>query len=110
MAYVKQTWSCGDEISAEKLNHMEDGIFSANSGGGTALVVKFQEDGITLDHTWQEIFDAFPNVAFDSSDEGSMHRNLVADVLGYGDNYQVSVAGKMYKTNSPSGYPKKDFQ
>lgn len=31
MAYTKQTWECGDVITAEKLNHMEDGI--ANSGG-----------------------------------------------------------------------------
>lgn len=26
MAYEKQTWSTGDVITAEKLNHMEDGI------------------------------------------------------------------------------------
>ena len=26
MAYEKQTWNTGDVISAEKLNHMEDGI------------------------------------------------------------------------------------
>ena len=32
MAYVKQTWACGDEITAEKLNHMEDGIESARGG------------------------------------------------------------------------------
>lgn len=31
MAYEKQTWECGETISADKLNHMEDGI--ANSGG-----------------------------------------------------------------------------
>lgn len=31
MSYEKQTWKCGDSITAEKLNHMEDGI--ANSGG-----------------------------------------------------------------------------
>ena len=39
MAYVKQTWSCGDEISAEKLNHMEEGIESASIGGGTSGIV-----------------------------------------------------------------------
>lgn len=32
MAYEKQTWECGETITAEKLNHMEDGI--ANCGGG----------------------------------------------------------------------------
>ena len=35
MAYEKQTWQCGETITADKLNHMEDGI--ANSGGGGAV-------------------------------------------------------------------------
>lgn len=34
MAYEKQTWECGETITADKLNHMEEGISSANSGGG----------------------------------------------------------------------------
>lgn len=32
MAYTKQTWECGDTITAEKLNHMEDGIADASGG------------------------------------------------------------------------------
>lgn len=31
MAYEKQTWQCGETITADKLNHMEDGI-SENGG------------------------------------------------------------------------------
>ena len=30
MAYVKNTWTTGDTITADKLNHMEDGIFGAD--------------------------------------------------------------------------------
>lgn len=29
MAYTKQTWSTGDTITADKLNHIEDGIDAA---------------------------------------------------------------------------------
>lgn len=32
MSYEKQTWVTGDVVTADKLNHMEDGI--SNSGGG----------------------------------------------------------------------------
>lgn len=32
MAYEKQNWQCGDEITAEKLNHMESGIELAGGG------------------------------------------------------------------------------
>ena len=35
MAYEKQTWANGDVITAEKLNHMEDGI----AQGGTSGIV-----------------------------------------------------------------------
>lgn len=34
MAYNPTEWKCGDTITAEKLNKMEDGI--ANAGGGYA--------------------------------------------------------------------------
>lgn len=34
MAYTKQTWQTGETITAEKLNHMEDGI--AGAGGGVS--------------------------------------------------------------------------
>lgn len=35
MAYEKHEWQCGETITADKLNHIEDGIAEA-SGGGTA--------------------------------------------------------------------------
>ena len=34
MSYVKNTWQTGDTITATGLNHMEDGIADAGSGGG----------------------------------------------------------------------------
>lgn len=34
MAYEKNTWTNGDTITAEKLNHMEDGISEGGSSGG----------------------------------------------------------------------------
>lgn len=60
MAYTKQTWVTGDTITAEKLNHVEDGIgeaFPANQG--TANAGKFAvvgSDGkmtVVSMQTWQ---------------------------------------------------------
>lgn len=36
MAYEKQTWNKGDTITAEKLNHMEDGIVTVEKQQGPA--------------------------------------------------------------------------
>lgn len=33
MAYERHEWQCGESITAEKLNHMEEGIADAGSGG-----------------------------------------------------------------------------
>ena len=41
MAYQKQTWECGDAITAERLNHMEDGIASAEGSGSTPTITTF---------------------------------------------------------------------
>lgn len=38
MAYEPKVWECGDVVSAEALNHIEQGI--AQSGGGTVEVIK----------------------------------------------------------------------
>ena len=35
MAYEPKTWQCGEVVSAEALNHIEQGIADASSGGGT---------------------------------------------------------------------------
>lgn len=35
MAYTKQNWQTGETITAEKLNHMEDGIKNASDSGGS---------------------------------------------------------------------------
>lgn len=65
MSYVKNNWKNGDVISADKLNHMEDGI---SSGGGAMIVggtwgeIKEEDWGykveFTADKTWEEISQA----------------------------------------------------
>ena len=66
MNYEKQTWERGETISADKLNHMEEGI--ANAGGGGTLVVGFDRlEGDfpnvyeVYDKTWSEVSSALEN-------------------------------------------------
>ena len=64
MAYEKQNWVCGDTLTAEKLNHMEQGIEDASqSGGGSEIVnmtTTIDENNClvcTLDKTASELYD-----------------------------------------------------
>lgn len=68
MAYEPKTWECGETITADALNHIEQGI--ANSGGGTEpliFTVSIEhgvpctggaQDIYTYNLSWQEIYDA----------------------------------------------------
>lgn len=47
MSYVKTNWANGDTITADKLNHIEQGVYDASSGGssgGGPLDVAFAVD------------------------------------------------------------------
>ena len=73
MAYTKNIWTSGDIVTSEKLNHIEDGINNiqeavsmmefGGSGSSVFLInaIESEDDGnhlLTLDKTWQEIYDA----------------------------------------------------
>lgn len=75
MSYVKTTWSNGDTITADKLNHMETGIYDASQGGGGGgsgvFVAHFEvtwvdehTKAITCDKTVDEIVDAYVSNEF----------------------------------------------
>ena len=57
MSYDKQTWVNGDVITAEKLNHIEDGI--SGSGGSNALICEYDYNVRHTNKTFGEIKDAF---------------------------------------------------
>lgn len=64
MAYEKQNWVCGDTLTAEKLNHMEQGIEDASQSSGGSEIVNMtmatDEDNCivcTLDKTASELYD-----------------------------------------------------
>lgn len=60
MSYERQTWSTGETITANKLNHMEDGIAGGGSGGVLVVHKVYDEttDEVTLDKTYSEIRNA----------------------------------------------------
>lgn len=41
MSYTKNSWSTGDTITAEKLNHLERGVYDASEGAGGPVRVPF---------------------------------------------------------------------
>ena len=106
MAYTPTNWKCGDTITADKMNHIEEGIENA---GGSAFEVHAGSNN-TLDKTWQEIYDAMPNAYIGSEESGKM---CILGAVAMQNNYfiltfnptQSDVQMMVFLTDSASGYP-----
>lgn len=90
MAYTKNTWTDGDIVTSEKLNHMEDGVAGAYKMMNVGNVTLFAGTiNGTLDKTWQEIFDAVSagNICYfigtDQYDEYSKKMLIIINVYVY---------------------------
>ena len=111
MAYEPTTWKSGDVVTSAKLNKIEQGI--ANAGGGGVFVVGLDMQTMTLNKTWQEIFDAGFPVVLASPGEGMtiyMTPLLVTADNGRYDVFvmmlsQGSISVQDFVTDSADGYP-----
>ena len=106
MSYEPKTWQCGDTITAEELNRMEQGI--AQGGGGSAPLevhkVLVSGDFYRLDKTWQEIYDAFPNVFYEESSDGVGGKAGISLVYYNSDGYWV-ILESPFLAVEPTDYP-----
>ncbi len=105
MAYVKQTWETGQTITADKLNHMEDGI-----GGSGAYIFRPTGSPRVLDKTFAEIKDMMEAgvVLYDCNayNEYSPLNKLVYDNEGY---FSITFdTSYNYIGNSADAYPTED--
>lgn len=104
MSYVKQTWSSGNKITAEKLNHIEDGV------AATAIVVTgtTAENTTTLDTTWQDINDAFAagsNVVVTTSAGLFSVVSVETDTTDYSVYVLIGGVATAFVASASSGYP-----
>ena len=128
MSYTKHTWTNGDVITATKLNEMENGIDEASSGespGGILIINETEVDdshgnGLILDKTWQEIFDAIyedKKACYIYYDETTTNdHNTVISVVTRVDSfihtgeypntqYSVETTDNQWSTHSTDDYP-----
>lgn len=93
MAYTPKTWECGETITAEDLNHIEQGI-AENSGGGTLVIREDRHEGLNIiyDKTWTEVKNALTNG----------ERVIIAAVDGDGNPSQLNVVEAVFRNNKYS--------
>ena len=93
MSYEKQTWATGDVISANKLNHMEDGITSGGAfyvtfNGDNPATTEGEFTNVTADHTLEEAvaaYNAGQPVIFRMGGETNGETWTWGDALAYDD-------------------------
>lgn len=119
MAYTPKTWACEDTITADDLNHIEQGIAEASGGTAPFLIFKAVSEEqttepcpndaskniyittTTYNHTWQEIYDALnaDTPVFYVNNLESVHWALVADAYYDDENrYGIETGGETLAT------------
>lgn len=69
MAYEKQTWTTGELITAEKLNHMEDGIGGSSVEPITITITYDDDTGTyTANKTYVDFYAEWGNCSDESTD------------------------------------------
>ena len=118
MSYTKQTWVTGDTITAEKLNHIEDGI----DGISDILIVNVDYTGSAnvLDKTYTEIKNALLSgqniiICYEDVDEDEQYgyeRRTYYPIVYLEENivqseggtyYSVYFTNGTYQASSPDG-------
>ena len=83
--------------------------FSGGGGSASSLEVVMTIDGedAILNKTWQEIYDAFPNVFLSLSEEGSVVKSAILEVSQISGDYTIVVAlnSTIFEAASADDYP-----
>lgn len=117
MSYEKHTWTNGEVITADKLNHIEGGIAEGGSVGGS-LVINTTMEGTTetFDKTCAEVLGAFLSgspciIVHAPAYEGDSPRvSLIYEASGddqYG--YAFSDRNATYNGSTENDYPHASF-
>lgn len=77
MAYLKHNWASKEVITANKLNHMEQGVELLDN---QIIIAQILTDGtsVFLDKTWKEIYNVINN-----------NKGVCFLLSGYSDNYEA---------------------
>ena len=121
MSYTPKTWQCGEKITAEALNRLEQSVASA-SGGDTIIFTieerpataeecpnqEVQSSVYTYSHSWQELHDALSQdkrvIYKRMSDEDGVMIGIITTVLhdsSYLAYALVASPSEMYTGNYP---------
>lgn len=111
MSYEPTTWKDGDLVTSAKLNKMEQGI--AGSGGMVVVhgTIDQSNGTMVLDKTWQEIYDAAPNVILVTGDDNGKGIAYFSTISSFGATFNIiahSLAGMQslsFYASSANDYP-----
>ena len=96
MAYEPKTWECGEVVTADALNNMEQGIADASSGGGIEIkygLIRTGQTSYSINHI-HEGSAPTPATADDFQDIAS--QMAIKDFSNYN--------GILWKTSEPNSY------
>ena len=111
MAYEQHTWETGEVITAEKLNHIENGIAATTFYGPYSLYPSSDSVEVTTISPGETIQIAL-NMVYDHTTEQDssypsdlLHERFITIIIGYDIAWGMVLNCLYEPSNSESGYP-----
>ena len=107
-----------EDYKAKIDKYVEEGFFRSDEfgsgGGGSASPLAVNISNDTLDKTWQDIYDAFPNAYVITGAENDITKRPIIRIVHNSTGYFLELTNfgggqaDLYWTADPSGYPTLD--
>ena len=112
MAYEKQTWTDGEIVSSEKLNHIEQGLLNNVTNVMTVSInYDKDKDNYFISYPWNELHEIFISnntlIICKTTFDNSYSFEYVANIISNDRGYSVYTSENEFFTNTETGYPYK---
>lgn len=111
MAYKKQTWTDGEIVSSEKLNHIEQGLNNVTNVMTVSINYDKDKENYFIPYPWNGLYEIFitnntPIICKTTSDNGDSFE-YVTNITSSDTKYSVSTSEREFFTDTETGYPYK---
>lgn len=111
MAYEKQTWTDGEIVSSEKLNHIEQELNNVTKVMTVSINYDKDKENYFIPYSWNELYEIFisnntPIICKTTFDSGYSFE-YVTNITSSDTKYSVFTSEKEFITDTETGYPYK---
>ena len=109
MAYEKQTWTDGEIVSSEKLNHIEQGLNNVTNVMTVSINYDNDKENYFISYPWNRLYEIFITnntpIICKTTFDNSYSFEYITNITSSDTKYSVYTSENEFFTDTETGYP-----